>query len=214
MRTIKERAVGEIVVKKSRFIATLQPVEDKEEAESFVAEMKKKYWDARHNCSAYILPAVPGQTAMLHSSDDGEPSGTAGKPMLSVLEGRQLSGVAVVVTRYFGGVLLGTGGLVRAYQDAVAEGVARAELLEEKQMNRVSLETDYTLWGKLQSFFAGEESVIQEDVAYGEKVSVSLLFETDDTQRLIKEIVDMTGGKVTPQIVGSEVRRVPVTDMA
>ena len=212
MRTIKERAVGEIVVKKSRFIATLQPVEDKEEAESFVAEMKKKYWDARHNCSAYILPAVPGQTAVLHSSDDGEPSGTAGKPMLSVLEGRQLSGVAVVVTRYFGGVLLGTGGLVRAYQDAVAEGITQAELLEEKQMNKALLETDYTLWGKLQSYIAGNESIIQEDVVYGEKVSVSLLFEAGDTKRLTKEIVEMTGGKVTPQIGESAVLRVPVTE--
>ena len=212
MKTIQKRAVGEIVVKKSRFIATLQPVENKEEAESFIAEMKKKYWDARHNCSAYILPAAGGQTPVLHSSDDGEPSGTAGKPMLSVLEGRQLSGVAVVVTRYFGGVLLGTGGLVRAYQDAVTEGIGQAQLLEEKKMNRVRLETDYTLWGKVQSYAAAKESVIQEDVGYGEKVSACLLVEEGETDRIIKEIVELTGGKVHPEVGGSITRRVPVIE--
>ena len=107
---------GEIVEKKSRFIATLFPVHSEEEAAAFIESMKKKYWDARHNCSAFVL----GERAQVtRCSDDGEPSGTAGKPMLEVLLGAEVRNAAVVVTRYFGGTLLGTGGLVRAYTQAV-----------------------------------------------------------------------------------------------
>ena len=102
---------AEITEKKSRFIATIAPVSSEEEAASFIKDMKKKYWNARHNCSAYIIGT---QQQIVHSSDDGEPQGTAGKPILSVLSGRKLYNVVAVVTRYFGGVLLGTGGLVRA----------------------------------------------------------------------------------------------------
>lgn len=111
-KTVYEGGEGEIVEKKSRFIATVRPVETEEEALAFIEEMKKKYWDARHNCSAYVLGE---RQELMQCSDDGEPSQTAGKPMMDVLTGAGLTNVAVVVTRYFGGTLLGTGGLVRAY---------------------------------------------------------------------------------------------------
>ena len=114
-RVVYEGGEGEITEKKSRFIATVRPVESEEEATTFIAEMKKKYWDARHNCSAFVI----GERQELNRcSDDGEPAQTAGRPMLDVLLREGVTNVAVVVTRYFGGVLLGTGGLVRAYQAA------------------------------------------------------------------------------------------------
>ena len=117
-RIVLEEAQGEIEEKKSRFIATIRPIETEEEALQVVEQLKKKYWDARHNCYAYILQ---GANPVVRCSDDGEPQGTAGRPMLEVLTGANLQGVVAVVTRYFGGTLLGTGGLVRAYTAAVQE---------------------------------------------------------------------------------------------
>ena len=119
-QTVYEGGTGEIVEKKSRFIATVRPVETEEEALAFIEEMKKKYWDARHNCFAYVLGE---RQEIMRCSDDGEPSGTAGRPMLEVLLAEEIRNVAVVVTRYFGGTLLGTGGLVRAYSQAVKAGL-------------------------------------------------------------------------------------------
>ena len=145
-KTVYIGGQGEITEKKSRFIATICPVHSEEEALAFIEKTKKKYWDARHNCYAYIL----GETqSCMRSSDDGEPQGTAGHPMLDVLCGQQLYDVAVVVTRYFGGVLLGTGGLVRAYSQAVQEGLLHCEIIEKKKGIPVEIVTDYTGLGKL-----------------------------------------------------------------
>ena len=123
-KTVLEGGTGEIVEKKSRFIATVRPVKNEEEALAFLEEMRKKYWDARHNCYAY---SIGKNREFTRCSDDGEPSGTAGRPMLDVILGEDIYNVAVVVTRYFGGVLLGTGGLVRAYSKAVQEGLGITE---------------------------------------------------------------------------------------
>ena len=117
-------AEAELVEKKSRFIATVRPVSSEEEAIAFIDEMKKKYYDARHNCSAFIIGS---NAQMTRSSDDGEPSGTAGKPMLEVLLGSGIRNIAAVVTRYFGGTLLGTGGLVRAYSGVLKEALEGCE---------------------------------------------------------------------------------------
>ena len=125
-RFVYRAGQGEITEKKSRFIATVQPVTTPEEALAFVAEKKKEYWDARHNCYAYVTGKNQEQ---MRCSDDGEPSGTAGRPILDVLLREQIHDAVIVVTRYFGGVLLGTGGLVRAYQKAASEGLAAAEIL-------------------------------------------------------------------------------------
>ena len=124
-KIIYKEGTGELVEKKSRFIAQIRPVKSEEEALAFVEETRKKYWDARHNCYAYIIKGE-GATPTARCSDDGEPSQTAGKPMLDVLMGEELIDVCAVVTRYFGGTLLGTGGLVRAYSGAVKEGLANA----------------------------------------------------------------------------------------
>ena len=129
-RVVYEGGEGEIVEKKSRFIATVRPIETEEEAVAFINEMKKKYWDARHNCSAFVIGS---RQEVTRCSDDGEPAQTAGRPMLDVLLREGITNVAVVVTRYFGGVLLGTGGLVRAYQSATQAGLAASKIIEKRQ---------------------------------------------------------------------------------
>lgn len=138
---------GEIIEKKSRFIATVHPVKTEEEALSFIDGIRRQYWDASHNCTAFTI----GKNHQLtRCSDDREPSGTAGRPMLDVLLGEDLHDTAVVVTRYFGGTLLGTGGLVRAYTAAVREGLKKAVILEKRQGVRLSIRTDYNGVGKIQ----------------------------------------------------------------
>ena len=145
-RTIYRGGEDEIVEKKSRFIATVVPVNTEEEALEFVEKTRKKYWDARHNCFAYII----GERGQLQRcSDDGEPNGTAGKPMLDVLLGNELRNVAVVVTRYFGGTLLGTGGLVRAYSGAVKAGLDASVVITKILGVKLHIETDYTTFGKI-----------------------------------------------------------------
>ena len=137
-KIIYKEGTGELVEKKSRFIAQIRAVKSEEEALAFVEETRKKYWDARHNCYAYIIKGE-GATPTARCSDDGEPSQTAGKPMLDVLMGEELIDVCAVVTRYFGGTLLGTGGLVRAYSGAVKEGLANAQILEKKESFQAKL---------------------------------------------------------------------------
>ena len=142
---------AEFIEKKSRFIATVKPVESEEEASAFIAEMQKKYWDARHNCSAFVIGA---RQELTRCSDDGEPAQTAGRPMLDVLLREGITNVAVVVTRYFGGVLLGTGGLVRAYQAATQAGLAASVIIEKRPGRKLVIDTDYNGLGKLQYLFA------------------------------------------------------------
>ena len=142
-KTVYEGGEGEIVEKKSRFIATVRPVQTEEEALAFIEEMKKKYWDARHNCTAFTLGS---RHQLTRCSDDGEPAQTAGRPMLDVLLGRELHNVCAVVTRYFGGVLLGTGGLVRAYTTATARALENAEVVTVRSVVELSVTVDYSLY--------------------------------------------------------------------
>ena len=161
-KTVLEGGTGEIIEKKSRFIATVRPVRNEEEALAFLEEMRKQYWDARHNCYAY---SVGRNREYTRCSDDGEPSGTAGRPMLDVILGEDIYNVAVVVTRYFGGVLLGTGGLVRAYSKAVQEGLSESLLIEKKKGISLKVTTDYTGIGKIQ-YIAGERQITILDSEY------------------------------------------------
>ena len=147
MKIIYTGGEGEIVEKKSRFIATLRPVQTEAEAIAFIGEMKKKYWDARHNCSAFVIGK---NQEISRCSDDGEPSQTAGRPMLDVLLKEEIHNAAVVVTRYFGGVLLGTGGLVRAYQKAVQAGLNGSVILDIQPGQKLAVHTDYNGLGKIQ----------------------------------------------------------------
>lgn len=147
--TVAHALEHEIVIKKSRFITNVAPVHNAEETERFLSTIKSKYWDARHNCSALI---VGRDSETQRSSDDGEPSGTAGIPMLEVLRHRQLTDVAVVVTRYFGGVLLGAGGLIRAYSGAVSETLDLVPLVHRRLLNTYSISTFYDDAGRIEFF--------------------------------------------------------------
>ena len=189
-RTIRCEAVGEITEKKSRFIATLRPVETEEEALAFIADMKKKYWDARHNCSAYIIGT---DRPLERCSDDGEPSRTAGMPMLEVLKGASLSNVCCVVTRYFGGVLLGTGGLVRAYGAAVNAGLKAADILICRQLRRIEYIVDYNSYGRL-SYLITQDNLQTESTDFSSEVCVRLLLTDAQAAALSAKMTEATSG--------------------
>lgn len=187
---VHEGGEGEILEKKSRFIATVRPVETEEEAVAFIGGMKKKYWDARHNCSAFVIGA---RQEMTRCSDDGEPAQTAGRPMLDVLLKEGVTNVCVVVTRYFGGVLLGTGGLVRAYQAATQAGLAASTIIEKCQGTRLIVRIDYNGIGKLQYLF-GQQKLAVLDTVYAADVTATILVPTVQKESVYKSIVEQTNG--------------------
>ena len=190
-RVIVEEGTGEITEKKSRFIATVKRVGSEEETVAFVEAMKKKYWDASHNCSAMVI----GERGELtRCSDDGEPSGTAGRPMLEVLLSEKLRNAAVVVTRYFGGTLLGTGGLVRAYTQAVREGLSGCKLGTMRAGVRLEVLTDYNGIGKI-LYIMGTKGIEPEDSLYTDTVQLVLLVPAEDKEALCKEFTEATAGK-------------------
>lgn len=190
-KVLLEGGEGEIVEKKSRFIATVRKCESEEEASAFYDEMKKKYWDARHNCMAFVI-GTRGE--LTRCNDDGEPSGTAGRPMLEVLLGEEVRNVAVVVTRYFGGTLLGTGGLVRAYSQAVKEGLANCKIGCMKFGSKLKIVTDYNGIGKIQ-YLLGQKGLEPADAVYGADVTLTVILAENQVNTLIKEVTDSTGGK-------------------
>lgn len=190
-KTVYLAGEGEIIEKKSRFIATVKIVHSEEEAVQFIESMKKKYWDATHNCSAYVIGE---RKELMRCSDDGEPQGTAGRPMLDVLLGEDIYDVAVVVTRYFGGTLLGTGGLVRAYSKAVQEGLAQSIIIEQKYGVLLEVITDYNGIGKLQYLFGQEKMPIIES-EYTDIVTLKVLIPKQRIEAIRKAVTEATNGK-------------------
>lgn len=190
-RMVLEGGQAELVEKKSRFIANVRPVESEAEAVAFIDEMKKKYWDARHNCSAFVIGT---KAELTRCSDDGEPSGTAGRPMLEVLLGEGVRNVAVVVTRYFGGVLLGTGGLVRAYSGAVKEGIAASKIGTMRYGVRLKICTDYNGIGRIQ-YILRQNGLEAEDTVYTDQVELTVLLAAECVPGLKKEITEATAAK-------------------
>lgn len=191
-RVLLEGGEGEYVEKKSRFIATVRKCVNEEEAAAFIEEIKKKYWDARHNCSAFVLGS---RGELTRCSDDGEPAGTAGRPMLEVLLGEEIRDVAVVVTRYFGGVLLGTGGLVRAYTQAVKAGLQNCSTGRMRRGWEVEISTDYNSIGKI-LYLLGNAGIEPLESNYTDAVSLRVLMSAKDVERIRKEMVEATSGKV------------------
>lgn len=182
---------GEIVEKKSRFIANIFPVQDEEEALARITEMKKKYYDARHNCFAYVI-GEKNETE--RCSDDGEPSGTAGRPMLDVLTGQGIHNAVAIVTRYFGGTLLGTGGLVRAYSGAMKEGLLHCVLMEQLTGQKISIKTDYNDIGKIQ-YLARQLELTELDTVYADTVEMTLLVPDAVIDKAEQEITEKTAGR-------------------
>ena len=199
-KTVKKDAFAEIEIKKSKFIAHIAEIKSEDEAETFIKQTRKKYYDATHNCSAYILNSDRG---IRHSSDDGEPSGTAGKPILDVISGAGLSDIIVVVTRYFGGTELGTGGLVRAYSGAAAEVLKNAAVVEITEARLMEFIIDYGLLPKLQHLCM-ELGIIIYETEYLEKVKISVLITEDNLGRFFKEVTEMTAGAITEASVVRE----------
>lgn len=183
---------GEITEKKSRFIAHVHSADSVEEAQDFIEKIKKKYWDARHNCSAFSIGI---QNPVTRCSDDGEPGGTAGKPILEVIQGSGIRNIVIVVTRYFGGTLLGTGGLVRAYTDAAKAGIAQSVIIEKIPGRRWMLETEYTDLGKIQ-YILGRNTITTEDTEYTDKVKLKVLLPETEERKITEELTEGTAGRV------------------
>lgn len=191
IKLIQEGGIGEVVEKKSRFIAQIFPIKTEEEALQLLAGVRKKHYDARHNCFAYVLG---DNNETERCSDDGEPSGTAGRPMMDVITGRGIHNVLVVVTRYFGGTLLGTGGLVRAYSAAVKEGLSDCVIVEKIRGFAVKVTADYTDVGKIQ-YIAASRELSEESSEYGEKAEFVYLVPAEKVEGFEQEITEKTGGK-------------------
>lgn len=190
-KTIYQGGQGEIVEKKSRFLADIRLVHSEEEALAFLEEIRKKYWDARHHCFAYVIGE---HREIVRCSDDGEPGGTAGRPMLDVLLGEDLYNTAVVVTRYFGGTLLGTGGLVRAYSRAVQEALKSCVILEKRHGVRLEIRGDYTDLGKIQ-YILGQRKIPLLGSEYTDRVLLEVILPKAEERDLLKALTEATGGK-------------------
>lgn len=188
---------GEIVEKKSRFIASVSPAGSEQEAAAFIESIRKKHYDARHNCPAFVI----GRNRELsRCSDDGEPGGTAGKPILEVINGMGLTDTVVVVTRYFGGILLGTGGLVRAYTEAAKAGLANAGIATMRYGSLLNISADYTDLGRIQ-YLLGNRRIPVLDSQYTDRVSLKLRVSEEDVDALLKELTESTGARAGIEIL-------------
>ena len=208
IRTIATGGSYETVIRKSRFICTLERVTSEEEGKAFLAAMRKQYWDASHNCSAWVMGS---RGELQRSNDDGEPSGTAGLPMLTALNHRALTDVAAVVTRYFGGTLLGAGGLIRAYGQSVTEAINTVGIVERKPMTIMLVESPHHLAGRLDFALRGSPYQVGE-IDYAEEVSFELHLTEDEVEPFHEWLGEATGGQVTAEIVGTEFVEVPVLE--
>ncbi|CDD66261.1 thymidylate synthase [Firmicutes bacterium CAG:882] len=188
---IKTGGGGYYEEKKSRFIAAVYSISSEEEAASYVEAARKKYWDARHNCYAFV---IGDNNEIMRFSDDGEPSGTAGKPILEVIVGRGIHNCLIVVTRYFGGTLLGTGGLVRAYQKSSLDALCNSSIAVRTKGSRITVRTDYNSAGKLQ-YAAQKNEWMLENIIYEADVRLVLAVPEKMCERVIKEITEITSGK-------------------
>lgn len=192
MKMVYKGGMGEIVEKKSRFIANVFQVMDEEQANEYIYNMKKQYYDARHNCYAYVCG---DNNEVQKFSDDGEPSGTAGKPIMDIITSLDIRNCLIVVTRYFGGTLLGTGGLIRAYQSSAKAGIEQSDVVDVYEGAIASIDADYNNVGKLQYICSdmGVE-IIKSD--YGENVHMEVLMERDKYIQFSQKVTDAFSGNV------------------
>lgn len=188
---IKEGGGGCYEEKKSKFFAAVYSVENEEEALALIEAAQKKYWDARHNCYAFV---IGDNNELTRCSDDGEPSGTAGKPILEVILANKVHNCLIVVTRYFGGTLLGTGGLVRAYRRAAADGLEKSRLVKRLTGSRLTVAVDYNSDGKIR-YAAEKNKYIVEDTVYGADVRFVLQVPKEQVGQAIAQFTQLTAGK-------------------
>lgn len=196
--TVARDATGEVEDRGSRFLCTLRRVADEDEARALVASLRRAHWDAGHHCSAFVLGP---DGAVQRSSDDGEPAGTAGAPMLDVLRGAGVSDVAAVVTRWFGGTLLGAGGLVRAYGDAVRAALAEAGTLRRALLTELALDLDHADAGRVEGELRSRGVTVLA-TTYDARVRLLLAAPADEVDRVVELVAAATGGASVPQAVG------------
>ncbi|PDP85873.1 YigZ family protein [Glycomyces fuscus] len=201
MRTIRHGGEHEQEIRRSRFICALARVDTEDAARAFIAGRRKEHWSANHNCTAYVL----GEHGDIQrSSDDGEPSGTAGLPMLEVLRRRELTDTVAVVTRYFGGVKLGAGGLIRAYGNAVSAAVDAFGVLERRELLVVDVFADYVLGGRLESDLRDSSLTVRE-VSYADRVRIEVALPEADLPGFGVRLAELTGGKAEFEVRGTTV---------
>lgn len=191
-KTILENTSAQIVEKKSKFIANVYYVQSQEEAENILKEIRKKYYDAKHNCYAYSILTNNGTINKM--SDDGEPSGTAGAPMLNIITKNELTNILVVVTRYFGGILLGTGGLVKAYSEATMKALEKAKIVNEEIGYEVEITILYNEWEKVK-YYLEKSNILIAEVKYNDKI-VSKIEVTEEEKNKIKELIEESSLKI------------------
>lgn len=191
-KTINGIAIAEMVEKKSKFIANVSPVSTEKEAISFIEKIRKQHFNATHNCFAYI---IKDNVDIKRFSDDGEPSGTAGRPILDVLEGEGIKNAIAIVTRYYGGTLLGTGGLVRAYGRTAKEGIINARIVQMDTYHMIKIKSDYTLSAKVQYEISTNGHFII-DTIYTDEVEFNIYVQTSKTDELIKRLINITNNKL------------------
>lgn len=196
-KSVKQCSEAEYTVNRSRFIGRCFPVESEEVALCLLGDIRKKHWDATHNCFAYRI----GENAAARFSDDGEPGGTAGKPIMDVLTGRGLTNVLCVVTRYFGGILLGAGGLVRAYSKSAAEAVAKAGVVSYLPGTILDIPMDYSRYGALEGFIRANAEV--RNVAFAQNVVITVAVEDTNLLKFMKEVTERSDGRCTPVTIGT-----------
>lgn len=192
-RAIISGGVGEIIEKKSRFIGYTAPAESEEVAAAFIDSIRKKHYDARHNCFAYSLGT--DKQPLERCSDDGEPQGTAGKPILEVIKGSGIRNICIVVTRYFGGTLLGTGGLVRAYTEAARAGIAASQIHTVRSLTEAKMEFGYTELGRLNYLIEQTDAVIA-GTEYTDTVTMTVRVYTPVYEAFVRQVTETTGGTV------------------
>ena len=190
--TVSGCGEAEIEIQKSRFIAYVKRVETEEAAGAFITEIKKKHWNATHNCSAYV---VGENDQWQKADDDGEPSGTAGKPILEIIKKNQLKDTVIVVTRYFGGIKLGAGGLIRAYGKSASSGIKAVGVTQRQQHTHIGVEIDYTLLGLLENQLRNQGYSI-EDKEFTDKITLIVLAKIGEEEILEQKVRDWTAGQV------------------
>lgn len=205
-RTIRENGIHEIEIKKSRFICHLKRVESEKEAQAFIEEIKKEHWKATHNCSAYTIGM---NDDIQRAHDDGEPSGTAGVPMLEIFLKRELKNVAAVVTRYFGGIKLGAGGLIRAYSGAVNEAVDQIGVVERQLQRLIDVTVTYSQSGKVENSLREADYTIQ-DTLYTENITYQCVVPLEKEEKFIEDITNWTSAQAEIEIGQQAWIEVPV----
>jgi len=197
-KTVLNEAVAQTEEKKSKFIASVKPVKCEEEALAFIEKLKTQYWDATHNVYAYY---IVGDNVVQRFSDDGEPSGTAGIPVLEVIKRTGVQDVVVVVTRYFGGTLLGAAGLIRAYGKCAAAGIEAANIVKRLLCREIIIIVEYTVFGKVENMLIAEEHIIKE-IKYEQDVELTVFTPIDSTEIFIRKLTELTNARAIIDLRG------------